>query len=145
MHLNLKWFKSHRDLKIRLKSQFVTMFLQPKSLLYRCLGIQWQSNFSASESINVNIHKARRSFFDLGSTGAFHGKLNPLSGSSIFETCILGQCILPVLLYGCETWFLDSTCLQALEKFQCEIGRHILKLSNTMQVMLVELVSTGLL
>ena len=91
----------------------------------RCLGVQWQSNLSASESISVNISKARRAFFGLGSTGAFHGKLNPLSGSSIFETCIV-----PILLYGCETWLLDSSCLQTLEKFQCEIGRRILKLSN---------------
>ena len=37
---------------------------------------------------------------------------------------------MPVLLYGCETWMLDATCIQALEKFQCEIGRRILKLSK---------------
>ena len=55
----------------------------------------------------------------------FHGKLNPLSGSSIFETYII-----PILLYGCETWLLNSTCLQTLEQFQCELGRQILKLSN---------------
>ena len=34
---------------------------------------------------------------------AFHGNLNPLSGS-IFETCIL-----PILLYGCEKWPLDAS------------------------------------
>ena len=91
----------------------------------RCLGIQWQGNLSASESISTNISKARRAFFGLGSTGVFHGKLNPLSGSSIFETCII-----PILLYGSETWLLDSSCIRALEKFQCEIGRRILKLSK---------------
>ena len=89
----------------------------------RCLGIQWQSNLSANESVSTNITKARKTFFGLGSTGVFHGDLNPLSSSSIYETCVL-----PILLYGCETWLLDSSCLQALEKFQCEIGRQILKL-----------------
>ena len=34
--------------------------------------------------------------------GVFDGKLNPLSGSSIFETSIL-----PILLYGSETWLLN--------------------------------------
>ena len=88
----------------------------------RCLGVQWQHNLSASESVKVNISKARKAFFSLGSTGVFHGKLNPLSA---FETCII-----PILLYGCETWLLDSTCLQDLEKFQSEIGRRILGLSK---------------
>ena len=69
--------------------------------------------------------KARRALFGLGSTKAFHGDLNPLSSSNIFETCVL-----PVLLYGYETWLIDSSCIQALEKFQCEIGRRILKLSK---------------
>ena len=89
----------------------------------RCLGIQWQSNLSANESVSTNITKARKTFFGLGSTGVFHGDLNPLSSSNIYETCVL-----PILLYGCETWLLDSSCLQALEKFQCEIGQRILKL-----------------
>ena len=41
---------------------------------------------------------------------------------SIFETCIT-----PTLLYGCETWLLDSTSLSALESFQHEIGCRILR------------------
>ena len=32
------------------------------------------------------------------------------------------------ILYGCETWLLDTSCLSALESFQCEIGRRILRL-----------------
>ena len=36
------------------------------------------------------------------------------------------SCILPILLYGCETWLLDTTSLKALEDFQCEIGKRIL-------------------
>ena len=87
------------------------------------LGVWWQSNLSASLSVNENIKKARKAFFVMGSLGAFQGELNPLSTSSIFETFIL-----PVLLYGCETWLLDSSCLSALESFQCEIRRRILRL-----------------
>ena len=34
---------------------------------------------------------------------------------------------MPILLYGCEVWLLDSSSLKALEKFQCEIGRRILR------------------
>ena len=97
-------------------------FWRGRRSIARCLRVPWQHNLSASESVQVNISKA---FFSLGSTGVFHGKLNPLSASRIFETCII-----PILLYGCETWLLDSTCLQDLEKFQCEIGRRILGLSK---------------
>ena len=91
----------------------------------RCLGIQWQS--TSQQKIlfpQILYTKARRAFFGLGSTKAFHGDLNPLSSSNIFETCVL-----PVL-HGYETWLLYSSCIQALEKFQCEIGRRILKLSK---------------
>ena len=103
----------------------------------RCLGVQWRRDLSANDSVNINISKARRAFFRLGSTGAFHGKLNPLSASSIFETCII-----PILLFGSETWLLDNTCLQALERFQCEIGRRIL---NTIQNLQLDWVFNGLL
>ena len=89
----------------------------------KCLGVCWQSNLSVSLSVNENIKKARKAFFAIGNLGAYQGELNPLSTSSIFETCIL-----PVLLYGCETWLLDTSCLSALESFQCEIGRRILRL-----------------
>ena len=78
----------------------------------RCLGIQRQSNLSAKYFVSTNITKARRAFFALGSTKAFHGDLNPLSSSNSFETCVL-----PVLLYGCETWLLDFSCIQALRSF----------------------------
>ena len=87
-----------------------------------CLGVKWCSDLSARDSVNTNILKARKAFFGLGSTGVYHGKLNPLSSSSIFESFVL-----PVLLYGCETWMLDATCIQALDRFQCEIGRRISK------------------
>ena len=69
------------------------------------------------------LAKQGKPFFALGSIGTFHGSLNPLSGRSIFETCII-----PTLLYGCDTWLLDSTTVKLLENFQCEIGRRILHL-----------------
>ena len=90
-----------------------------------CLGVWWQSNLSAARSVPENTAKARKAFFALGSIGAFSGELNPLSTSSIFETCVV-----PKLLYGCETWLLDTTCLKKLEQFQHEIGRRILRLSK---------------
>ena len=89
----------------------------------KCLGVWWQHDLSAKRSITENIIKARKAFFALGSLGAFQGDLNPLSSSSIFEICVI-----PTLLYGCETWILDSGCLKALESFQSEIGRRILRL-----------------
>ena len=51
-----------------------------------CLGVKWRSDLSARDSVNTNILKARKAFFGLGSTGVYHGKLNPLSSSSIFES-----------------------------------------------------------
>ena len=77
---------------------------------------------SAKHSVSENIDKARRAFFALGRLGAFQGDLNPLSSCSIFETCII-----PTLLYGCETWLLDANTLSALESFQHEIGCRILR------------------
>ena len=38
--------------------------------------------------------------------------------------------MLPILLCGCENWVLTEDILLALEKFQGEIGRRILKLSK---------------
>ena len=87
------------------------------------LGVWWQWNLSASQSASENIKKARRVFFALGNIGAFQGELNPLSSISIFESCII-----PILLHGCETWLLDSSTLNLLERFQGEIGRRILRL-----------------
>ena len=87
----------------------------------KCLGVWWQYNMSASRAVPENISKARKAFFALGGTGAFHGSLNPLSGRSIYESCIL-----PILLYGCKTWLLHITSIKALEDFQCKIGKRIL-------------------
>ena len=89
----------------------------------KCLGTWWSSNLSALCSVQENICKARRVFFAFGKIDAFQGHLNPLSAVSIFKTCVI-----PILLYGCETWLLDSSTILLLEHFQLEIGRRILKL-----------------
>ena len=46
--------------------------------------------------IDVAIGKVRRSFIAFGAMGAHQGHLNPLSGRSIYETCVE-----PMLLFGC--------------------------------------------
>ena len=71
----------------------------------KSLDVWWQTNLSAARYVSENITKARKAFFALGSIGAFSGELNPLSTSSIYETCVI-----PKLLYGCETWLLDTSC-----------------------------------
>ena len=88
----------------------------------RCLGAWWTPNLSCTKWIDVNIKKARRAFFARGS-GVFHGTLNPLSSKSIVECCVL-----PVLLYGAESWILNKTLLQKLESFQAELAKRILRL-----------------
>ena len=93
MRLDLKLFAYPKYRQKNLSQVKIGKDVIAPSRPARCLGVQWQHNLSASES------KARRAFFSLGSTGVFHSKLNPLSASSIFETCII-----PILLYGCETW-----------------------------------------
>ena len=91
----------------------------------KCLGYWWSWDLSADKAIAEAVGKARRAFFAYGAMGAFHGKLNPLSGRAIYETCVI-----PVLLYGSENWFLTDALLQKLESFQAEIGRRILTLST---------------
>ena len=91
----------------------------------KCLGHWWSWDLSADKAVDEAIKKARRAFFSFGAMGAFQGKLNPLSSRAIFETCVI-----PILLYGCENWFLPEPLLQRLEAFQGEIGRRILHLSR---------------
>ena len=84
------------------------------------LGIWWQYNLSASRAVHENISKGRKAFFALGNISAFHGNCNPLSGRSIYETCII-----PILLYGYKTWLLDLSTIKALGRSQNEINRRI--------------------
>ena len=94
----------------------------------KCLGYWWSWDLSATRAIDEAIKRARRAFFAFGAMGTFHGKLNPISSKTIFDTCVV-----PILLYGCENWILTSSSLDRLEAFQGEIaflGRRILKLSK---------------
>ena len=92
----------------------------------KCLGYWWSWDLSPTKSIDAAIGKARRSFFAYGSLGAFQGKLNPLTGRAIYETCVI-----PILLYGCKNWILSDANISSLESFQGELGRRILKLPKT--------------
>ena len=102
----------------------------------KCLGVWWDNSTSSHVCVKERIQKARAAFFSNGQLGAFHGLLNPLSSSSIVESCIL-----PVLLYGSENWVLNRSLIEALESFQAELGRCVLKLpkfsSNTVPLLVL--------
>ena len=90
----------------------------------KCLGVWWSHNLSALRSVQENIIKARKTFLLLGvSKLSREISIRYRSAISVFESCVLS-----ILLYGCETWLLDSSTIQLLECFQLEIGRRILKL-----------------
>jgi len=72
-----------------------------------------------------NIAKSRKAFFSFESIGVFQGEPNPLSSRSIVETCVM-----PILLFGSESWYLTDATLDELERFQCTIGRRILRMSR---------------
>ena len=100
----------------------------------KCLGVWWDSSSSSKISVMERIGKARSAFFSHGELGAFHGLLNPLPSRSLIECCII-----PVLMYGSESWILNLTLLVKLESFQAELGKRILKLpkytSNTIPLL----------
>ena len=56
---------------------------------------------SATRANDKAIKKARKALFATGVTGPFHGKLNPISGKTLSDTCVI-----PILLYGRENWIL---------------------------------------
>ena len=91
----------------------------------KCLGVWWCHDLSSAKSIEENINKARRAFFALGAIDVFQGSCNPLTALSIFNTFIM-----PILTYGCESWFLTETLIARLERFQAEIGKRVLKLTR---------------
>ena len=99
--------------------------IKPTKHYAKCLGYWWCWDLSDTTAIEEAIMKARRAFFAFRAMGAFHGKLNPISGRMIFDTCVI-----PILLYGSENWILTASLLDHLEAFQGEIGRRILKLSK---------------
>ena len=94
----------------------------PLTTSARCLGAWWSPNLSCTKWVEENIKKARHAFFARGS-GVFHGTPNPLSSKSIVE-----HCVLPCLLFGAETWILNTTLLQKLESFQAELAKCIVRI-----------------
>lgn len=114
----------------------------PMEKSVKCLGVWWDSSSSSKLSIRERINKARSAFFSHGQLGAFQGLLNPLSSRSIVECCVL-----PVLMYGSESWVLNSTLLSSLESFQSELGKRILKLpkhtSNSIPLLVLNWPSMG--
>ena len=66
----------------------------------KCLRYWWSWDLSAMKAIDEAIKKARRTFFAFGAMGAFHGKLNPISGKTIFDTCVI-----PILSLAARTGF----------------------------------------
>ena len=125
---------SNNPLTSSLKTDDVTSLPLEKSV--KCLGVWWDNSTLSHACIKERIQKARAAFFSNGQLGAFQGLLNPLSSRSIVESCIL-----PVLLYGSENWVLNCSLLQALESFQAELGRRVLKLpkflSNTVPLLVL--------
>ena len=99
--------------------------IKPTKHHAKCLGYWWCWDLSDTTAIEEAIMKARRAFFAFGAMEAFHGKLNPISGRMIFDTCVI-----PILLYVSKNWILTASLFDRLEAFQGEIGRRILKLSK---------------
>ena len=89
----------------------------------KCLGVWWSKDLSSKRSIEENVRKARRAFFALGAVNVFQGSCNPLTSLSMFITFVE-----PILLYGCEVWFLTEPLTAMLDRFQAEIGKRILQL-----------------
>ena len=95
----------------------------PFSNSSRCLGVVWTHDLSPKQSILLNIKKARKAFFALGSLGVYQGKQSPLTSKEVYEVCIV-----PICLYGSENWLLTDQLLVPLESFQSELGKRILNL-----------------
>ncbi len=55
----------------------------------KCLGYWWNGDLFATAAVEEGIKKARRVFFQFGSTGCFQGALNPASSRSVIKTCVM--------------------------------------------------------
>ena len=88
-----------------------------------CLGVTWSHDLSPSASISNNLAKARRAFFAQQANGIAYGKQNPLTSRELYSVCVL-----PVCLYGSESWLLTEPMLGKLEKFQGDLGKKILNI-----------------
>ena len=87
------------------------------------LGAAWSHDLSPTASISSNLAKARRAFFAHHANGIAYGKQNPLTSSELYTVCIL-----PVCLYGFESWVLTETMIDTIENFQGDLGKKILNI-----------------
>ena len=88
-----------------------------------CLGVAWSHDLSPSVSISNNLAKARQAFFAQQANGIAYGKQNSLTSQELYSVCVL-----PVCLYGSESWLLTEPMLGKLEKFQGDLGKKILNI-----------------
>ena len=91
----------------------------------KCLGVWWGIESTDRKSIEERICKARGAFLSQGKIGAFHGLLNPLSSRSIVESCVM-----PVLMYGTETWFLNAIEARVLPSRDKQEGTKTAKIHS---------------
>ena len=85
----------------------------------------WSGDQMATRAVEENVKKDRRSFFLYGGIGVVQGDLSPLSSRSVVEVCVM-----PIVLYGCESWILSEEILRRLESFQGEMGKTILEVAK---------------
>ncbi len=78
----------------------------------RCLSAWWTMDLSP-DGLWKTSTKQRVLSLLMVAVHVFHGTLNPLSSRSIVESCVLR-----ILLYGTETWILNTTLLKKLKSFQ---------------------------
>ena len=84
----------------------------------KCMGVWWDSApFSKCSLMNGLARPVQLSSRMVNNASSI------LSSRSIVECCAL-----PVLMYGSDSWLLNSTLLSRLESFQAEQGKCILKL-----------------
>ena len=88
-----------------------------------CLGVAWSHYLSPTANISSNMAKARHAFFAHQANGIAYGKQNPLTLSELYTICVL-----PVCLYGSESWILTETIIDTIEHFQGDLGENILNI-----------------
>jgi hypothetical protein len=84
------------------------------------LGSRISSNCSSEPEITRRLGLARRTFGRLSRVWRSN-KVRPLTKIRILNTCVL-----PVLLYGCETWCLSARMTSRLDAYHRSCLRHIL-------------------
>ena len=98
----------------------------------------FNAHIGLPDSNRAQSHQARRAFFALGSIGAFHGRLNPLTGRSLFEPLSYQHCSMDVR-HGS---FLNLTST-SLNHFKLRLENVFWVSQSTTPTSALALVSTG--